>query len=57
MFENLQDRLDSAFKNIKGQGKITDLNIASTIKEIRRALVDASINKIISNGNIKYRRN
>lgn len=44
MFENLQDRLDSAFKNIKGQGKITDLNIASTIKEIRRALVDADVN-------------
>lgn len=44
MFENLQDRLDSAFKNLKGQGKITDLNIASTIKEIRRALVDADVN-------------
>lgn len=44
MFENLQDRLDSAFKNLKGQGKITDLNIASTVKEIRRALVDADVN-------------
>lgn len=44
MFENLQDRLDSAFKNLKGQGKITELNIAATIKEIRRALVDADVN-------------
>lgn len=44
MFENLQDRLDSAFKNIKGQGKITELNIAATVKEIRRALVDADVN-------------
>lgn len=44
MFNNLQDRLDKAFQNIKGQGKITDINIASTIKEIRRALVDADVN-------------
>lgn len=44
MFENLQDRLESAFKNIKGQGKITELNIAATVKEIRRALVDADVN-------------
>src|SRR6201985_674769 len=44
MFENLSDKLESAFKNLKGQGRITDLNIASTIKEIRRALVDADVN-------------
>jgi signal recognition particle subunit SRP54 len=44
MFENLQERLDSAFKNLKGQGKITELNIAATVKEIRRALVDADVN-------------
>jgi signal recognition particle subunit SRP54 len=44
MFENLQDKLDVAFKNLKGQGKITDLNIATTVKEIRRALVDADVN-------------
>ncbi|MCB9032994.1 MAG: signal recognition particle protein [Chitinophagales bacterium] len=44
MFENLQDRLEGAFKNIKGQGKITELNIATTVKEIRRALVDADVN-------------
>src|SRR5580765_7434689 len=44
MFENLSDKLESAFKQIKGQGMITDLNIANTIKDIRRALVDADVN-------------
>ena len=44
MFESLSDKLDSAFKNLKGQGRITELNIASTVKEIRRALVDADVN-------------
>ncbi|MEO8861057.1 MAG: signal recognition particle protein [Ginsengibacter sp.] len=44
MFESLSDRLDSAFKNLKGQGRITELNIASTLKDIRRALVDADVN-------------
>lgn len=44
MFESLSDKLDSAFKNLKGQGRITELNIASTLKEIRRALVDADVN-------------
>ena len=44
MFESLQDRLEGAFKNLKGQGRITELNIAATVKEIRRALVDADVN-------------
>lgn len=44
MFENLQDKLESAFKSLKGQGSITELNVASTVKEIRRALVDADVN-------------
>src|SRR5678816_3221923 len=44
MFESLSDKLESAFKNLKGQGRITELNIASTLKEIRRALVDADVN-------------
>src|SRR5579871_2041627 len=44
MFENLSDRLESAFKQIKGEGRITELNIAATIKDIRRALVDADVN-------------
>ncbi len=44
MFSSLQEKLDSAFKNIKGQGRITELNIAATLKDIRRALVDADVN-------------
>ena len=44
MFQNLQERLETAFKNIKGQGKINDLNVANTIKDIRRALIDADVN-------------
>ncbi|RYZ28088.1 MAG: signal recognition particle protein [Chitinophagaceae bacterium] len=44
MFESLQDRLDGAFKNLKGEGRITELNVATTVKEIRRALVDADVN-------------
>ncbi len=44
MFENLSDRLEGAFKSLKGQGKITEINIASTVKEIRRALVEADVN-------------
>lgn len=44
MFQNLQERLESAFKNIKGQARITDLNVANTIKDIRRALLDADVN-------------
>ncbi|MEO6187666.1 MAG: signal recognition particle protein, partial [Ginsengibacter sp.] len=44
MFESLSDKLDAAFKNLKGQGRITELNIASTVKDIRRALVDADVN-------------
>src|SRR5687767_8729718 len=44
MFENLAERLDSAFKTLRGQGRITELNVASTVKEIRRALVDADVN-------------
>src|SRR6476620_483581 len=44
MFESLSDKLESAFKSLKGQGRITELNIATTLKEIRRALVDADVN-------------
>lgn len=43
MFENLSSRLDKAFQSIKGQAKITELNVAETVKEIRRALVDADV--------------
>ena len=44
MFNSLQEKLESAFKNLKGQARITELNVATTIKEIRRALVDADVN-------------
>jgi signal recognition particle subunit SRP54 len=44
MFNSLQEKLESAFKNLKGQGRITELNVATTVKEIRRALVDADVN-------------
>ncbi len=44
MFDSLSDRLDSAFKQLRGHAHITDLNIATTVKEIRRALVDADVN-------------
>jgi len=44
MFENLQDKLDGAFKTLSGDGKLTELNVATSIKEIRRALVGADVN-------------
>jgi len=44
MFENLQDKLERAFKVLKGEGKITEINVAETLKEIRRALLDADVN-------------
>ena len=43
MFESLSERLESAFKQIKGEGRITELNIAATVKDIRRALIDADV--------------
>lgn len=44
MFDNLSVKLDRAFKNLKGQGRITEINVATTVKEIRRALIDADVN-------------
>ncbi len=44
MFNSLSERLEGAFKNLKGEGKISDLNIANTVKDIRRALIDADVN-------------
>lgn len=44
MFENLSEKIASAFKQIKGEGRITDLNIANTVKDIRKALLDADVN-------------
>jgi signal recognition particle subunit SRP54 len=44
MFENLSDKLDRAFKVLKGQGKITEVNVSETLKEVRKALLDADVN-------------
>ncbi len=44
MFDNLSERLDRSFKLLKGQGKITEINVAETLKDIRRALLDADVN-------------
>ncbi|MFN3800581.1 signal recognition particle protein [Belliella pelovolcani] len=44
MFDNLSLKLDKAFKTLKGTGKITEINVATTVKEIRRALIDADVN-------------
>ncbi len=44
MFENLSSKLDRAFKTLKGQGRITEINVASTVKEIRKVLIDADVN-------------
>ena len=44
MFDNLSGKLDRAFRTLKGTGKITEINVATTVKEIRRALIDADVN-------------
>ena len=43
MFENLSDKLEKAFSILKGHGKITEINVAQTLKEVRRALIDADV--------------
>ena len=44
MFENLSDKLEKSFKLLKGEGRITEVNVAETLKEVRRALLDADVN-------------
>jgi len=44
MFDHLSEKLDSAIKNLAGQGRINELNVAATMREIRRALLDADVN-------------
>ena len=44
MFENLSEKLERSFKVLKGEGKITEINVAETLKEIRRSLLDADVN-------------
>ena len=44
MFENLSEKLDRSFKLLKGEGKITEINVAETLKDVRKALLDADVN-------------
>ena len=44
MFDNLSNKLEKAFQILKGHGKITEINVAETLKEVRRALLDADVN-------------
>ena len=44
MFDNLSERLERSFKILKGEGKITELNVAETLKDVRRALIEADVN-------------
>ncbi len=48
MFENLSDRLERSFKILKGEGKITEINVAETLKDVRRALLDADVNYMVA---------
>jgi len=43
MFENLSDKLERAFKTLKGEGRITEINVAETLKDVRRALLEADV--------------
>ena len=45
MFENLSEKLERSFKILKGQGKITEINVAETLKDVRRALLDADVSR------------
>ena len=44
MFDNLSERLERSFKILKGEGRITEINVAETLKDVRRALLDADVN-------------
>ena len=48
MFESLSDRLQSTFKKIKGQGKLTEKNISDSLREVRRALLEADVNYTVT---------
>ena len=49
MFESLSERLERSFKNLKGQGRINELNIADTLKDVRIALLEADVNYEVVN--------
>ena len=46
MFDNLSERLERSFKILKGEGKITEINVAETLKDVRKALLDADVNSL-----------
>ena len=48
MFENLSEKLEKSFKILKGHGKITEINVAETLKEVRKALIDADVSYAIA---------
>ncbi len=48
MFENLSERLERSFKILKGEGKITEINVAETVKDIRRAFLDADLFYVVA---------
>ncbi len=50
MFENLSERLERSFKLLKGEGRITEINVAETLKDVRRALLDADVNYKVAKG-------
>ena len=51
MFENLSEKLERSFKVLKGEGRITEINVAETLKEVRKALLDADVNyKVAKHG-------
>ena len=54
MFENLSERLERSFKLLKGQGKITEINVAETLKDVRRALLDADVNYSVAKQFYRY---
>ena len=54
MFENLSERLDRSFKLLKGEGKITEINVAETLKDVRKALLDADVNYKVSQRFYRY---
>ena len=54
MFENLSDRLERSFKLLKGQGRITEINVAETLKDVRRALLDADVNYKVAKQFYRY---
>ena len=54
MFDNLSERLERSFKILKGEGKITEINVAETLKDVRKALLDADVNYKVAKAIHRY---